>query len=166
MTTESPRSISSKSTINESIRSQTGPMKNFSTTTIGSNRSLMSNSGVRKSRLNRRKGNSKNDEEIDQTYCSSELSNGSMGRKGASLKGKKSAEQLRKVRKVYIPQITKLQKKLMIQNLRFRILRFPVQKLLVGRIYQGNQVSRVFQPLADRREKMAEGIKIDQNMKN
>ena len=67
----------------------------------------MSKSGVRKSRLNRRKGNSKNDEEIDQTYCSSELSNASRGRKGASLKGKKSAEQLRKVRKIVIPQITK-----------------------------------------------------------
>jgi len=92
---ESPRSISSKSTINESVRSRTGPMKNFSTTTIGSNRSLTSKSGVRKSRLNRRKGNSKNDE-IDQTYCSSELSNAPRGRKGASLKGKKSAEQLRK----------------------------------------------------------------------
>ena len=105
-TSESPRSISSKSTINESVRSRTGPMKNFSTTTIGSNRSLTSKSGVRKSRLNRRKGNSKNDEEIDQTYCSSELSNALRGRKGASLKGKKSAEQLRKVRKVDILQIT------------------------------------------------------------
>lgn len=54
----------------------------------------------------------------------------------------------------------------MIQNLWFRILQFPVQKLLEGRIYPENQVSLVFQSLADQREKMVEGIKIDQKMKN